>query len=464
MSEPSAHPFVVAERERRRRKRRRVLFALLAMILFAAAALVGLYKYIRYVSERELAEAIAETDRLDPGWRLADIEKRRSALTPEQNAAVPIKAAADLVVVVWSPEDIDPKHPERQLDPKRAAKLRELLKPMLPAAALARKAQPLKTGYYPVQLDVVQLDVNAIADHGTQELMLGRFLALMALLESEDEKHDDAWQTSLTILAAARSFGEEPLFSMNERQALQTLTVQALERCLAQGKVSDALLAQAQLALAEEAAQPVLLFTLRGHRAQAHQLMTELEAGKIGLDQLGSMAPEITFQLLVAGRTYEQEHAWMLRHFNEAVQCTNLPWVEMLAKMRELEKNRRANAGPLAVYMTISFGGYDALESHLQLVNAMTGIAVERFRLKHGHWPAALEDVVAAGLLDKIPLDAYDGKPLSLRNTTDGVVVSGVGPDLPRLPFAVTPPFAVKSCEFRLWDEKQRRQAPLPEK
>ena len=47
---------------------------------------------------------------------------------------------------------------------------------------------------------------------------------------------------------------------------MDSTAVRMFERCLAQGSVSDNLLAEAQRNLAEESAQPLLVFALRGER------------------------------------------------------------------------------------------------------------------------------------------------------------------------------------------------------
>jgi hypothetical protein len=57
------------------RRWRRWVGALLVLILAWA---VGFYAYYRYVSDRDLREAIAEADRQEPnGWRMDDIEAQR---------------------------------------------------------------------------------------------------------------------------------------------------------------------------------------------------------------------------------------------------------------------------------------------------------------------------------------------------------------------------------------------------
>ncbi len=97
---------------------------------------------------------------------------------------------------------------------------------------------------------------------------------------------------------------------------------------------------------------------------------------------------------------------------------------------------------------------------------AVAGMGCERFRLKFERWPTSLDEVVSAGLLDKIPTDGYDGKLLRYRKTSDGVVIFGIGPqgtyagdglDQDR----AYAPNAIR-YEFRLWDESQRRQPPRP--
>ena len=44
--------------------------------------------YARWHARRELAEVISEVDRLDPRWRLEDIEADRRQIAPGHNAAV----------------------------------------------------------------------------------------------------------------------------------------------------------------------------------------------------------------------------------------------------------------------------------------------------------------------------------------------------------------------------------------
>jgi hypothetical protein len=59
----------------------------------------------------------------------------------------------------------------------------------------------------------------------------------------------------------------------------------------------------------------------------------------------------------------------------------------------------------------------------------VAAIALERFRLRHGHYPAALEDMTP-GILPKVPVDFMDGRPLRYRHRNDGTfLLYSVGED-----------------------------------
>ncbi len=96
---------------------------------------------------------------------------------------------------------------------------------------------------------------------------------------------------------------------------------------------------------------------------------------------------------------------------------------------------------------------------------AMVGVAVERYRIKHGRWPAALADLCKDGLLPALPNDPCDGQSLRYKALADGVLTYSVGMDstdnggvLDR----ANPWARGVDLGFQLWDVTVRRQAPLP--
>jgi hypothetical protein len=478
MSESLVPPAVATAQSRRRRKRRLVLLLLALAVVLPVLALAGLFFYNRHLAELDLKAAIAETDALDPGWRLEDIEKRRTALPPEQNAALHITAAIALLpqqlleedkVKLWDAEE----SPQSHLDPELVEKLRNALEPLLPAESEIGKALPLKSGWYPLRWTPDYLNFSGGVPHADDLRTVGDFVCYLAMLRSHDAKHAEAWETALNVLAVGRSIGEEPtLVTMLSRASLRRMLVRTLERCLAQGMVPDDLLADGQRQLGEEASVPILLFGLRGERASMHEWMTSLETGKVDLPTLfgsNKSLEEILSRWQWTDVKFKQEHAWMLRFHNKAVESATLPPVQFRANMLALDREIAAVAPPLSRLFTSSLKRVadGAVRSELSLLCAVAGIGIERFRLRHGRWPDSLDEVVAAKLLDEVPTDYFDGKPLHYRKATDGVVIYSVGEDgkytgdrLDEGRYFVVP-FST-TAEFRLWDEQHRRQPPRP--
>jgi hypothetical protein len=178
-----------------------------------------------------------------------------------------------------------------------------------------------------------------------------------------------------------------------------------------------------------------------------------------------TIGEDLTF--LLGGNTYKREHAWVLTHLNEAVRASRLSPQEQLKKFEELEKDVD-QAPPLAQLLVRAYRKLAAanVRSVMLLDCARAGLGVERFRLQQGRWPDSLDEVAAAKLLEQVPVDPYDGKPLRYRRWAHGVVVYSIGPertyagDALDAEDASNPP-AVHP-EFRLWDTSQRRQPPRP--
>src|SRR6516165_6614633 len=72
---------------------RRLIYVALLVILGLLAW--GGYDFL--TSDRDLREAIAEADRLDPGWQLDDLESKRATLPAAENSATCILKVKDLL-------------------------------------------------------------------------------------------------------------------------------------------------------------------------------------------------------------------------------------------------------------------------------------------------------------------------------------------------------------------------------
>ena len=60
---------------------------------------------------------------------------------------------------------------------------------------------------------------------------------------------------------------------------------------------------------------------------------------------------------------------------------------------------------------------------------ALTIIALKRFKLEKGQFPASLNELTSFGLLNELPGDPFSDKPLGYKRTGDDFVLYSVGPD-----------------------------------
>jgi hypothetical protein len=96
---------------------------------------------------------------------------------------------------------------------------------------------------------------------------------------------------------------------------------------------------------------------------------------------------------------------------------------------------------------------------------ALAALVAERYREARQHWPASLDALVAAGYLQAVPVDPYDGKPLRYRALADGILIYSTGPDRVDNGGVVNrpnPTVAGADIGFQLWDPDQRGRPPTP--
>src|SRR6267378_4265851 len=79
-----------------RRWRRRLIVGIVAVLGVG----VGGFAFLFY-HEADLEQAVAEADRLDPGWRLEEMEAARAAVPDAENGAVLVLAAHPLIPARW---------------------------------------------------------------------------------------------------------------------------------------------------------------------------------------------------------------------------------------------------------------------------------------------------------------------------------------------------------------------------
>jgi len=456
--------------------RRRWLPRLLAGGVLVVALLLGLWAYVDYAWDRDLREAVAEADRLDPGWRFDDLEKARPSVPDAENGATLVLAARTGMPAKWlaTAPGAPPGLGDRLADlppPRRpdAADLKELrveLDKVAKAVDTARGLAGRPRGRY----DVAWTEdlIGTLVPHVQETRVVVRLLALDALLQACDGDGAAALGSCRAALSTGRSLGDEPLaISQVCRVGCVRRAVGALEQVLGLGETPAADLELMQRLLLEEADEPLQLIAARADRVAFYQSLDAMRTGRFRQAAYGvtpSMLGSTGDDLLNRGRARAGEVAY-LRYHNELVEIAKLPAHEQqdrLARLHRPEVQLPKLLEGLSrdddqVKMARWFHRHKA-----ELLCAAAALAVERYRLARGHWPERLEDLVP-DYLAAVPADPFDGRPLRLRRLPDGIVVYSVGPDrqddsgkLDRS----QPGAPGTDVGFRLWDTDRRGKTP----
>jgi hypothetical protein len=482
----------------RRPPRRKWPFIVGLLVLLPVLLLAGFYVYLLRATDWSLQAALADTDRLDPGWRLEDVEAGRAVVPNERNAGMVALAAKQLLPRRWpnwdnpdpgQNQDAEAKlqalqesflelEPQRQLNEEQIAALRTELKNAAAALAQARKLADLPEGRYPITYSPDF--IGTLVPHVQDARAIASLLAYDALLRAQDLDADQALVSTGAVLNAGRSIGDEPFaISQLVRIACRAMAVEKMQRVLAQGEPSEAALLPVQQLLEKEEPEPLMLIVTRGERAGQDRLMQLLQTGKIKLSARDltmtaglSGHPEepngMEYLLLWTPGFIKTQRAALLRFQNQAVALARLPPEQQQPQFAQLEASTKDQA--LLVRLLVPALGKMAVScqrSRAQLRSALAAVAAERYRLARGHWPENLEALKEAGTLREVPTDLYNEQPLRLRRLEDGLIIYSVGPDGedngghldPRNPTATG-----TDIGFRLWDVAKRRQAPAPPK
>src|SRR5262245_2024381 len=137
------------------RARWRLLLALAAVVLLGGLLTVFVSRHFEAAADADLQEAMAEADRLDPGWRLEDIQAKRAKVPDEQNGALHAQAVAKQVPKDWVTGEefgrlFEELAPEARLNAQQLKLLRDELARAGGAVAEARKMKGLPRGRFPI--------------------------------------------------------------------------------------------------------------------------------------------------------------------------------------------------------------------------------------------------------------------------------------------------------------------------
>jgi hypothetical protein len=438
-------------------------------------AAAGLWAYVawqHYRASVTLAEAVAEADRLDPGWRLDDLLARRAAVPDDRNAALRVLAVTARLPANYPNPDLDqalgdPTPTARLTEPQRAA-LAQLLAPVAALLPEARALAQMPAGRFPLAFGPVVMPTKLHAHEPRTLLPLLRYDLLDRLEAGDRAGALTAWHAAFH---AGRAIGDEPLIiSQLSRVVCRGTALGLLERLLAQAEPGEADLARVQQLLEDDETAPLFLTAARGERAIGFLTLQDIKAAgakKPTWDVWWGAARSVWDKSLTLDEaialmpgSLPAQQAALLQCENRMVEIAKRPpeeWKPLL----DMANTEAGNLPALARMIAPAFGKTSAafLRSHAVTRCAAAAVAAERYRVRHGRWPAAWDDLVRDGLLRAAPIDPYGGRPLRLKPVADGLIVYSIGVDgsddggnLSRS--SATPPGT--DLGFRLWDAGRR--------
>jgi hypothetical protein len=244
----------------------------------------GIPLYSSHAAEQRWQQAIAEVERLDPGWRLKDLGAKRAVIPDDANSAILVIKAKQLVPASWSyaeaAEALEDAEPQYALDPGQAALLEAELTKITPAMVAARRLKDFPNGRLPD--DITNPDTLNLASFGRaqQNLEDAGFSTLLLSYDAANRAQrgepDGALESCQGSLSAARSMGDEPRWSAQRvRLIYRSIALRAIERALAQGQPSAGSLSDLQALLEDEERQPLLLIGTRAERASWLHVMRD---------------------------------------------------------------------------------------------------------------------------------------------------------------------------------------------
>jgi hypothetical protein len=233
-------------------------------------------------------------------------------------------------------------------------------------------------------------------------------------------------------------------------------------------------LAELQAAFLAEGKSDAFALAVRGQRAAIHEQFARLDDGRLSLTTVVTHAADRRDPdpwLRAASWAYAPhapaDHADYLETTTRLLAVTALPEQDQRAALAAVPQVPADLDHLLSRhYLTKPSIIHDAsLRSRAQLRCAAVGLAVERFRQREGRWPQSL-DALPTDLLQSVPLDPFDGRPLRYVRRTDGVTIYSVGLDRTDDGGTISPSRPPnepgQDFGFRLYDLQARSLAPTP--
>jgi hypothetical protein len=429
---------------------------------------------IAWHGRSELAAAIAETDAVDPQWRLEALEAAQPNIPDAENSWPRIVEIASRVGE-WA-EDRWQVFPEKQflsdLPPNRLLTLPQqewLADKRRDFADACEQAVALKDwprGRPPFRPNP---DPEAIPPaHVGPPRVVTSFLRVPLEDAVQHSRATEGIAVIRAILNIGASLRDDPdSFGMASRIGMRGDAIRATGRLLAMTEPDEGALRRLEEWFRAEQGENLLLAGLRGDRAMWFHHLEEFRSGRASLfDHVGkSLRLESPLHYWIGtsylwfhiGYLLPGEEARMLRWFKDAEANARRPfseqqpeWDRLRLEIEAARPQPPALRGRIATQAAhqLRRGNEMVLNDQAAIICLRTAIAAERYRKVTTRWPVAPEDLVPA-YLPEVPRDPA-GPPLVIRPENDGLSIESATVHVGN------------KIAFRLYNPDQRRLPPLP--
>lgn len=423
-----------AKQERHRRRRRRLVVGLGGSLLVVVGLLFAAFAYDLYWQHRVKAKD-AQLRAQGKLLTAQEILARDKDLPPGKNSALVYLEAFRLLrdeKEMWVVDSLPASDP---IGVRPSAQTVALISSEAKADSLGLetilRASSLEEGCYPLKpaASLWDLDLSYC-----QELRrAARLCSRVAVLHAAAGRPADAAPYLLAGLGLASSLGHKPLvIEVLVRIAADAIATSALERSLALCQLAPEDLKKLQAALDRERSGLSLGSALASERSAAHHAFERM---------VGDVTSALQGQGL--SRWYGVVPGWRERDelfydsaMDEMERIVALSPRQALAQMNGYSAAlgpRMVGTFPRPVVSAILLEGLprcltQEAAAKMQLSVAAAGLAAERYRLKNGRWPEALEQLVPE-FLDAVPEDFFAAGKVHYLRTETGVTVYSVGED-----------------------------------
>ncbi len=462
---------------RKRSLSRRFLIRSVAVIGVLGAGVAFYVLLSAHNSRVRLEDMIAYLDRTDPNWRLEDIEKDLPPVSDNANSAPLFRQIVSQKPANWPALTLSEKVGEleapRRLTAEQASTIRNELERSPQCLALIRQLVDFPDCFIPTAWKPDGMSTVLPMVMPAREI--AQIAAFDADLKLQARDLDGALESCRAILMAGRCSGPGLLMYQSlVRITIQNICIDKMERVLAQSEPSEQALVRLQQLLLEESRVPLLERGLRGERAMSYRVIHETFKGnanraivacfRILWDEESDPLTKIAALLIAPSNgTLEANLAMCLKNPTDLLEASKRPLAEQDAEFDRIGATGKDYRQPPLARLTATpvaklRKAFQRTQARLNA--AITALAAERYRKKHGHWPEKLDELIP-GELAKAEADPFTGESLRMRRLDDGLIIYSIGTNRVDDGGVITaktgePP----DIGVRLWNVGQRGQEP----